>query len=83
MSVPMNVPRPPRRLVPPRTTAVIDVERVADALARVAYAELCKQDHGSEQGHERGSEIAQKRDPVDGDSHAARRLLARADRAKL
>ena len=25
MSVPMKVPRPPRRLVPPSTTAVIDV----------------------------------------------------------
>ncbi len=78
-SVPTNVPRPPSRLVPPSTTAVMLRQRVADALRRVADAELARAASSAPRNtnSERG-DVAEHDGPVHAHADAARGLLVGA-----
>ena len=85
IKVPMKVPRPPSRLVPPRTTAVIDVSvyrRGPGSLTRITDSELREQDDRTEEREQRGADIAEERGAVHRDADTAGRLLRRPDRAK-
>ena len=74
ISVPRTPPRPPNRLVPPMTTAVIDLEIGRLERLRARGIDATEQEPGAERVEEAGHGVDAQQQAVDPDPGQARRL---------